>query len=83
VQDLVRNLKALPGGDIGIHGRIQLAQSLLEADSSTNCSRWSAGLWISRPPAVRERRRHRSARVAQRSTDNEWQRVARLPHYLS
>lgn len=42
-----------------------------------------AGAWISRPPAVRERRRHPSARVAQRSTDAKWQRVARLPHYLS
>jgi dihydrofolate reductase len=29
--DLVRDLKAQPGGDIGIHGSIQLAQSLLEA----------------------------------------------------
>jgi dihydrofolate reductase len=31
VEDLVRDLKAGPGGDIGIHGSIQLAQSLLEA----------------------------------------------------
>ena len=31
VEDLVRDLKARPGGDIGIHGSIQLAQSLLEA----------------------------------------------------
>jgi dihydrofolate reductase len=28
---LVRDLKARPGGDIGVHGSIQLAQSLLEA----------------------------------------------------
>ncbi|MGZ4753050.1 MAG: dihydrofolate reductase family protein [Oryzihumus sp.] len=31
VEDLVRDLKARPGGDIGIHGSIQLAQSLLAA----------------------------------------------------
>lgn len=31
VQDLVRDLKSRPGGDIGIHGSVQLAQSLLEA----------------------------------------------------
>jgi dihydrofolate reductase len=31
VGDLVRDLKAQPGGDIGIHGSIQLAQSLLAA----------------------------------------------------
>lgn len=31
VEDLVRDLKARPGGDIGIHGSIQLAQSLLGA----------------------------------------------------
>jgi dihydrofolate reductase len=31
VEDLVRDLKARPGGDIGIHGSIELAQSLLEA----------------------------------------------------
>ncbi|MDT4920102.1 MAG: hypothetical protein QOI15_1004, partial [Pseudonocardiales bacterium] len=30
-EDLVRDLKALPGGDIGVHGSIQLAQSLLAA----------------------------------------------------
>jgi dihydrofolate reductase len=29
--DLVRDLKAQPGGDIGIHGSIQLAQSMLRA----------------------------------------------------
>jgi dihydrofolate reductase len=32
VEDLVRDLKARPGGDIGVHGSIQLAQSLLEAE---------------------------------------------------
>lgn len=31
VEDLVRDLKDRPGGDIGVHGSIQLAQSLLEA----------------------------------------------------
>ncbi len=31
VEDLVRDLKARPGADIGIHGSITLAQSLLEA----------------------------------------------------
>jgi dihydrofolate reductase len=31
IEDLVRGLKDRPGGDIGIHGSIQLAQSLLEA----------------------------------------------------
>ena len=31
VEELVRDLKARPGGDIGVHGSIQLAQSLLEA----------------------------------------------------
>jgi len=31
VEDLVLDLKAKPGGDIGVHGSIQLAQSLLEA----------------------------------------------------
>lgn len=31
VQDVVRDLKGRPGGDIGIHGSVQLAQSLLEA----------------------------------------------------
>jgi dihydrofolate reductase len=31
VEDLVRDLKARPGGDIGIHGSIELARSLLEA----------------------------------------------------
>jgi dihydrofolate reductase len=30
VEDLVRDLKAGPGGDIGVHGSIQLARSLLE-----------------------------------------------------
>jgi dihydrofolate reductase len=29
VEDVVRDLKTQPGGDIGIHGSIQLAQSLL------------------------------------------------------
>jgi dihydrofolate reductase len=32
IEDLVRDLKGRPGGDIGVHGSIQLAQSLLEAD---------------------------------------------------
>lgn len=31
VDDVVRDLKARPGGAIGIHGSVQLAQSLLEA----------------------------------------------------
>jgi len=31
IEDLVRDLKARPGGDIGVHGSIELAQSLLEA----------------------------------------------------
>lgn len=31
VEQLVHDLKARPGGDIGIHGSVQLAQSLLEA----------------------------------------------------
>ncbi len=31
IEDVVRDLKARPGGDIGIHGSIQLAQSLLAA----------------------------------------------------
>ena len=31
IEDVVRDLKAGPGGDIGIHGSIQLAQSLLAA----------------------------------------------------
>jgi dihydrofolate reductase len=30
VTDLVRDLKAHPGGDIGVHGSIELAQSLLD-----------------------------------------------------
>lgn len=29
--DIIRDLKALPGGDIGVHGSIELAQSLLAA----------------------------------------------------
>jgi dihydrofolate reductase len=32
IEDLLRELKSRPGGDIGVHGSIQLAQSLLEAD---------------------------------------------------
>jgi dihydrofolate reductase len=32
ITDLVQNLRVRPGGDIGVHGSIQLAQSLLEAD---------------------------------------------------
>jgi dihydrofolate reductase len=32
IADVVRDLKALPGGDIGVHGSIELAQSLLAAD---------------------------------------------------
>ena len=31
IEDLVRDLKARPGGDIGIHGSIELARSMLEA----------------------------------------------------
>jgi dihydrofolate reductase len=31
VEDLVRDLKAAPGGDIGVHGSIELARSLLAA----------------------------------------------------
>ena len=31
IEDVVRDLKARPGGDIGVHGSIQLAQSLLAA----------------------------------------------------
>lgn len=31
VEDLVRDLRARPGGDIGVHGSIRLAQSLLQA----------------------------------------------------
>jgi dihydrofolate reductase len=31
VADIVRDLKARPGGDIGVHGSIRLAQSLLAA----------------------------------------------------
>ena len=31
IDELVRDLKARPGGDIGVHGSIQLAQSLLAA----------------------------------------------------
>jgi dihydrofolate reductase len=31
IEELVRDLKGRPGGDIGIHGSIQLAQSVLEA----------------------------------------------------
>ena len=32
LEDVVRDLRARPGGDIGVHGSITLAQSLLEAD---------------------------------------------------
>jgi dihydrofolate reductase len=32
LEDVVRDLTARPGGDIGVHGSITLAQSLLEAD---------------------------------------------------
>ena len=32
LEDVVRDLTALPGGDIGVHGSITLAQSLHEAD---------------------------------------------------
>ncbi|MFL6108117.1 MAG: dihydrofolate reductase family protein [Marmoricola sp.] len=32
LEELVRELKARPGGDIGVHGSIELAQSLLAAD---------------------------------------------------
>jgi dihydrofolate reductase len=32
IEDVVRDLKARLGGDIGVHGSIQLAQSLLEAN---------------------------------------------------
>ena len=32
IDDLVHELKAQPGGDIGVHGSIELAQSLLEAE---------------------------------------------------
>jgi dihydrofolate reductase len=32
IEDVVRDLKALGGGDIGVHGSIALAQSLLAAD---------------------------------------------------
>jgi len=32
IEDVVRDLTARPGGDIGVHGSITLAQSLLEAD---------------------------------------------------
>jgi dihydrofolate reductase len=31
IADIVRDLKARPGGDIGVHGSIELAQSLLAA----------------------------------------------------
>lgn len=31
IEDVVRDLKARPGGDIGVHGSIQLARSLLHA----------------------------------------------------
>lgn len=31
IDEVVRNLKAQPGGDIGVHGSIQLAQSMLRA----------------------------------------------------
>jgi dihydrofolate reductase len=31
VEDLVRDLKARPGGDIGVHGSIELARSLLRS----------------------------------------------------
>ena len=31
VEELVRDLKARPGGDIGVHGSIELAQSMLRA----------------------------------------------------
>ena len=31
IEELVRDLKARPGGDIGVHGSIQLAQSMLAA----------------------------------------------------
>jgi dihydrofolate reductase len=31
IADVVSDLKALPGGDIGVHGSIALAQSLLAA----------------------------------------------------
>lgn len=32
IEDLVRELTTRPGGDIGIHGSVELAQSLLEAE---------------------------------------------------
>jgi dihydrofolate reductase len=32
IEEVVRRLKDLPGADIGVHGSIQLAQSLLAAD---------------------------------------------------
>ena len=32
IEKVVRDLKAMPGGDIGVHGSITLAQSLLAAD---------------------------------------------------
>lgn len=54
VEDLVRDLKARPGGDIGVHGSGQLAQSLLAAGlvHELQFGGWS-GVRFPRPPAVR------------------------------
>ena len=49
VADVVRDLKARPGGDIGVHGSIELAQSLSwPRDSSTSCSWRSVRSWTPR-----------------------------------
>ena len=39
--DFVRELKNRPGGDIGVHASISVAQTLLAQASSTSSSSWS------------------------------------------
>ena len=40
-EEYVAELKQGNGGDIGIHGSIRLAQSLIAAGWSTSCDSWS------------------------------------------
>ena len=80
IEDLVRDLKARPGGDIGVHGSIQLARSLLEAGLVDELQ-FVVGPAFGLPGRRLFTSADQVRRLALQSAipDAEWQRRARIP----
>jgi dihydrofolate reductase len=69
IEDVVRDLRARSGGDIGVHGSITLAQSLLEARLVDELQLVvGPAIWIHGTAAIRERRPSPLARAPEHDT---------------